>query len=169
MRRALLLAALPAVAGVACQSTPKGGEPSVQSLAFSLRSMSGEEVSLADARGRVVLVDIWATWCEPCEDSFPFYADLYERHHDAGFDLLAVSVDEDDADVARFLERLPVPFTVLRDPEGTVPAQIRIPTMPTAVLVGRGGRVEWVHAGFVPSDEETIEERVVAELSEAAP
>lgn len=152
-----------------CAGTQHAGHThdAPKQLTFELNDLSGRTVKTSDFAGRVVLVDFWATWCKPCEASFPFYAELSEKLGPEGFTVLAISVDEKDEDVTRFLERKPVPFTVLRDPEGKVARSIEgaIETMPTAVLIGRDGNVRMVHAGFVDSDRETLEKEARAALA----
>jgi peroxiredoxin len=147
-----------------CAASKPAGSASAapERLSFELPDLSGRTVKTADFAGRVVLIDFWATWCKPCEASFPFYADLTEKLGPEGFTVLAISVDEKDEDVTRFLERKPVPFVVLRDAEGSVARTIEgaIETMPTAVLLGRDGGVRLVHAGFVESDREKLEKEI---------
>ncbi|MCC7383792.1 MAG: TlpA family protein disulfide reductase [Deltaproteobacteria bacterium] len=165
---ALLTACAVALLG-ACASTRAVG-PTVPAgpLSFDLLDLDGKSVSAErDLRGRVVLVDIWATWCTPCEASFPFYAELYRRHQERGFDLVAISVDAENGEVARFLERHPVPFKILRDPGGKVPAMLDAKAMPTAVLLDRDGRVVYVHAGFESGDQAEIEAAVQKLLAAA--
>lgn len=139
-----------------CATTQPGRVTVGDELEFSLRDMEGRTVSPEGLVGQVLLVDLWATWCKPCRASFPFYTSLYEEHRSEGFSVLAVSVDERDEDVRRFLEAHPVPFQILRDPEGRIPEKIGISTMPTMLILGRNGRVAYVHAGFEPSDKEQI-------------
>jgi cytochrome c biogenesis protein CcmG/thiol:disulfide interchange protein DsbE len=149
-------------------ATAKVPAAPTEALELRLPDLQGQSVDLAAARGKVVLVDFWATWCKPCEASFPFYAELLERHQKRGFELWAVSVDVDDQAVQAFLQTHPVPFRILRDPEGKVPERLDLRTMPTAFLVGRDGRVRLVHAGFVDDDRMTLDAAIVAALAEPA-
>lgn len=164
--RCSMAAALLFAVGLGCTSTPRTGAkaPTREAVAFTLPKTDGTSVTLAQLKGTVVLVDMWATWCAPCKDSFPFYSRLQDQYRAQGLEILAVSVDEEDEAVAEFLERNEVSFTVLRDPKGSLPAQLAIDTMPTAILVGRDGKVAYMHAGFVPADEAEIEAQVKAAL-----
>ena len=135
-------------------------------LAFQLPDMKGANVSAGDLIGKVVLVDLWATWCKPCKVSLPFYRSLHEQRAKDGFEVVAISVDVHRDDVERFLRSEQLPFTVLLDPDGTVPQKIGIQVMPTMVLLGRDGKIAYVHTGFVSSDEEQIAAEVDKALSQ---
>jgi peroxiredoxin len=95
--------------------------------------------------------------------SLPFYDSLLEQHGSAGFTVLAISVDAHKDDVERYVEAEKLDFTVLLDPEGTVPQKIGISTMPTMLLLGRDGKIAYVHEGFRDSDRE----RIAAEIGKA--
>ncbi len=168
MRAALIFAFL-ACACAASSSQDNGLAAGNNPLPFSLPNMEGRNVSTASYVGKVVLVDIWATWCKPCLKSFPFYAQLYKEHKAQGFELLAVSVDKDDDQVRRFLEANQVPFPVLRDPNGSLPNKLSIETMPTAFLIDRSGGVVKVHEGFVSTDQSKITAMVQEALKATAP
>lgn len=127
---------------------------------FQLENLDGDTVALADYRANVVLVDIWATWCAPCQRSMPFYRQLYEKHADDGFVVLAVSVDEDRDAVAEFRRKHELPFPVLLDDERDTAAEFSPPTMPTAYLIDTDGVVRHRHVGFSDDDREKIEQKV---------
>jgi len=148
---------------LSCATAPKTQTPA--ELSFSLPNLAGAVLTPADYAGRVLLVDLWATWCKPCLESFPYYSELAERHREAGLTILAVSVDERVEDVRAFLEARPVPFEILLDPAGSLPSALDLKTMPTAVLVGRDGRVLHVHDGFREADKPDIERRIVEALA----
>ena len=163
--RPLLSALVLAAALSACAAQRPAPTNVPETLELSLPALDGAPVTLASLRGRVVLVDIWATWCVPCKDSFPFYAELVRRYQGDGFAVVAVSVDAEDEEVAAFVADNDMPFTVLRDPQGTLPERLGLQTMPSAVLVGRDGKVAYVHAGFEPDEGPEIEAQVKAALA----
>ncbi len=152
-RSAWMLVAL--VAGCA-----RGTPPPQTTVDFALPDLAGVETKVEDLQGRVVLVDIWATWCKPCAYSFPFYADLQRRYGEDGLSVVAVSIDTHDDEVRDFLRDHPVPFVVLRDPDASLPEAMGLRTMPTAILLGRDGRGRFIHEGFVDRDKEIIEAKV---------
>lgn len=132
---------------------------------FELPNLSGELVRAADYRGKVILIDVWATWCAPCEQSFPFYADLHAQWAEQGFEVIAVSVDERSEDVGRWLEGRNLPFIVVHDPEGKTPEDIGLMTMPSAVLVDREGRIVRIHAGFKDEDKAVLSRLIEASVT----
>lgn len=109
---------------------------------FSLpRLGDGAPVSLRDLRGRVVLLNFWATWCKPCEDEMPAMESLYRALQGDGFELLAVSVDAGDDEVEAFRGRLGLAFPILRDPDRRVATRYQSLRFPESFLIGPDGVV----------------------------
>jgi thiol-disulfide isomerase/thioredoxin len=102
----------------------------------------------ADLKGKVLLLDFWASWCGPCKNSFPAMNDLHKQYADKGLTIIAVSVDEKRDDMDRFLKSLPASFAVVRDAAHKLVAMADVPTMPTSFLIDRSGKVRFVHKGF---------------------
>ncbi len=129
---------------------------------FNLKAQhGGDSASLAAAAGKVVIVDFWATWCEPCKESFPHYQSMLDRH---GGDLavIGVSVDEEPAGIAKFGQETGVNFPLAWDDGQSVSRQYSPSTMPTSFVIDRNGIVRYVHAGFRSGDEAELEERVTS-------
>jgi thiol-disulfide isomerase/thioredoxin len=122
---------------------------------------SGKPFALASLRGRVTLVDFWASWCGPCRKSFPALDQLHTRYRGQGLEVVGVSLDEDPAAADRFLENVPVGFRIARDPSGLLAQRFRIASMPTTVLLDREGREV---ARFEGGDHMAAEEAAVADL-----
>lgn len=113
------------------------------------RYPGGESHAISSDRGSVVLLDVWATWCEPCKDALPMYQDLAKHYSTRGLKVYALNVDEDTRAVAPFLEETKVTLPVLLDANAEVSEKVlRVRGMPTTVLLDRQGRVRYVHEGF---------------------
>ena len=126
--------------------------------AFDLPRLDGEgQLSLADLRGRVALVNFWATWCKPCEEEMPAMERLYTQLSPRGFQLVAIAVDEDVDDVRRFQQQMPVSFPILLDPEQEISRRYQTTGFPESLLVDADGKIveryvgprEWDHADYV--------------------
>ncbi len=114
--------------------------------------------------GRVVLVDFWASWCAPCQASFPAYAKLYAGYAARGLVVVAVSVDENPAAYAAFVKRFHPPFAALLDRGQQLVRKVNVPVMPTCYLIGRDGRVRQVLEGFHGADTERALRREIDSL-----
>jgi len=99
-------------------------------------------------KGKVVLVDFWASWCEPCKQSFPVMEDLHKRYAEKGLIIIAVNVDENRADMEAFLKKNNVSFSILRDGGQKLVDKTGIATMPSSFLIDREGKVRFAHTGF---------------------
>jgi peroxiredoxin len=134
--RLLALASL--VAAGACV-TPQS--PPVPAPDFDLTDLAGKSIRLSDFRGRPVLVDFWATWCDPCRESIPSYEKLFAKRRDSGFTV--VGIDEDDAatDVDAFAKANAIPYPLMRDPKRVAFESFGVRGLPTAFLVDADGRV----------------------------
>jgi cytochrome c biogenesis protein CcmG/thiol:disulfide interchange protein DsbE len=108
----------------------------------------GGAVRLADYKGRVVLIDFWASWCPPCKTSFPALDALYREYRDRGVEVLAVNLDERRRDAQSFLDAHPHRLTVLYDPKGVSPQAFGVKGMPSSFLVDRAGNIRFTHMGY---------------------
>jgi len=122
-------------------------EPSTPPLA--LMDRDGRSRTLADYRGTVVLLNFWATWCEPCRAEMPSMQRLKERLAGRPFAVLAVNYGESDRRIAEFLEPLALDLTVLLDPGQSASRAWRVRVLPTSFLVGADGRVRYSVVGQV--------------------
>lgn len=160
MRRSLpLLALLLAAALFAPAARAVGvGDAAPQ---FRGRDLAGKGTrALADYRGKVIYLDFWASWCPPCLVSLPELDALRKEFPSADFQVLAVNVDKEPAKALHFLEKRPVGYPSLSDPEGRLPAQFGIETMPTSFLIDRKGVVRYVQEGFRKGDIEHIRSEI---------
>jgi len=103
---------------------------------------------LPDQAGRVVLVDFWATWCAPCRASFHAYDDLQREFGARGLTIVGVSVDQDEDQYSKFIQRFAPAFTTVCDSAQQLVSAVRPSVMPTCYLIDRHGLVQVVHSGF---------------------
>jgi thiol-disulfide isomerase/thioredoxin len=142
--RVLAVAAIGAASTVAGAAiTPTAGAPD-----FTLPTLGGPNVRLQEQRGRVVMINFWASWCGPCREEMPHLARLYEKYRASGFTVLAVNIDEDQAKAANLAQQLGMRFPVLLDTGKQVSRLYDLSAMPSTVLVDRDGRVRYVHRGY---------------------
>jgi thiol-disulfide isomerase/thioredoxin len=111
--------------------------------ALALSDVAGRAGALADYRGQVVLVNFWATWCEPCLDEMPSMQKLKDRLAGQPFAILAVNYGESEAKVRGFLARLPVDFRVLLDPDRQAASAWKVRLLPQSFVVDRNGQVRY--------------------------
>lgn len=110
---------------------------------LSLPGHEGPDWSLADAKGKVVVLNFWAGWCEPCRTEMPSLELLAARHESDGLVVVAVNFRETDAAVRRFLEQMPIALPILRDRDGAAARDWGVRVFPTTVIVGRDGRARF--------------------------
>lgn len=117
---------------------------------FSLRDLNGRAVSLKDFRGKVVMLDFWATWCGPCRESIPVLKALREKYGPQGFEVVGLSVDEVPEDVAEFVARHGVKYPVALESGSGVAGQYGVSGIPATFLLDADGAVvdRWV--GYAP-------------------
>ena len=114
---------------------------------FTLPARAGT-ACLDSLRGRVVLVDFWASWCQPCRRSFPWMNAMMAKYGTKGLSIVAINLDKDRDPVDHFLAELPATFTIAFDPAGRTAEAFRVSAMPMSYLVGRDGTILYTHAGF---------------------
>ncbi len=124
--------------------------------ACNARLMSAEQqvLDLSIYRGKVVLLDFWATWCPPCKKSIPFFNALQTEMGVQGLEIIAVNVDEDTQDVYRFLQQIPVNYKVELDPVGDCPEKYQVKAMPSSYFIDKQGKIRNIHLGFRDKDKQ---------------
>jgi peroxiredoxin len=161
-RRALIALALAGAAGAA----PGAVAPASTAPDFTLKSAEGRNLRLSEQRGRVVMVNFWATWCGPCKVEMPHLNRIYEKYRSAGFVLLGVNVDDDPKAAVALAARLGVTFPVLFDAEKSVSRLYSLDSMPATVLIDRDGKVRHLHRGYRDGMEATYDQQVRALVKE---
>lgn len=140
-----------------------GGEP----VPLQLIDVGGKPVSLEKYRGKVLLLDFWASWCGPCMEMLPSLKKLYEKYHDKGFEILGISLDEDLGAMKEAIRKKKIPWRQVFGGDGwqSIPAlRYNVEALPHLILIGRDGRIAALH--LFPVDAAGVKE--AAEAIEAA-
>lgn len=118
-------------------------------LGFSaFAAPAAEPLDLGRFHGKVVLLDFWASWCEPCQHSFPWLNAMQAKYSDRGLVVIGVNVDRVRADADRFLRDVPADFQIIYDPDGSLASHYEVPGMPTSYVFGPAGELVAQHIGF---------------------
>lgn len=130
-------------------SAAAGSEEYEPAPAVSLNLLGGGKIDLASLRGKVALVDFWATWCIPCISEIPMFNELNKEYKDQGFELIAISLDEEGAaKVKPFLKRYPMNYTqVIGDKSVASEFGVEDSSLPVAFLIDKQGRIRFKHVG----------------------
>ena len=121
---------------------------------------------LRELKGKVVLLDFWASWCEPCRQSFPWMNDLQRRYGERNLVVVAVNVDQDRKLAEQFLAATPAGFRVEYDPVGTLAEKLGVETMPMSFLIDANGTLRSRHAGFKDTQRKEREAAIVGLLEQ---
>ena len=140
------------------------GPASAPEVGYTL--LDGKPAHLSDLRGRVVLVNFWATWCGPCKVEMPHLNRLYEKYRAAGFELLGVNIDDDPKAAVALATRMGLKFPVLLDTDKSVTRRYALDSMPGTVLIDRDGKVRHVHKGYREGVEATYDAQIRALVKE---
>lgn len=152
---ALLLTLVACVTpGAAPRVSSQVGKP----LVLSVPDLEGNVVDVAAERGKVRVIDFWATWCEPCKEELPALDGLHRELGSRGLSVYGISFDEDRALIPEFLAQVPVRFRVLWDRGGEqLSGRFEVARLPTTLIVDRRGVIRFVHEGW--SDTRAAEQR----------
>jgi len=118
---------------------------------FTLTNQDGEQISLSDYRGQVVILDFWATWCPPCKAEIPGFVNLHNEHKDDGLAIIGVSLDRNGwNDVRPFLKNYEVDYPVVLGNMDLVEAYGGIRSIPTTFVLDKQGKVHKKYVGYRP-------------------
>jgi thiol-disulfide isomerase/thioredoxin len=153
----------PPPSNAARASCPADARPA--NLDFRLEDLEGREKDLRDYAGKVLLIDFWATWCEPCKAEIPGFIALYDKYRGMGFEIVGLLSLDEVKNVPAFLEKYPMNYQLLDANERPDVEQAYGPIegLPTSLLIGRDGRICSTHLGFTPA--ETFEREIAALLA----
>lgn len=128
---------------------------------FTLQGLTAENLSLSDYRGKVVLLNFWATWCMPCRQEMPSMERLWQKYQNRDLVILAVSTDEGSpVRVRSFVKRLKLSFPVVLDPESTVSDRYQVSGLPVSFLIDQQGRI----VGKITGSADWMSEKSIAQI-----
>ncbi|MBK6646138.1 MAG: redoxin domain-containing protein [Anaerolineales bacterium] len=116
---------------------------------LTLTTVDGSPASLADYQGKVVLVNLWATWCPPCREEMPALQAFYEEHRSNGFVLIAIDQGETEKEVVPFMEEYSLTFPVWLDPASMAGAAFNTMNLPSSYVIDRTGRIRLMWIGGI--------------------
>jgi thiol-disulfide isomerase/thioredoxin len=146
----------PAGTEISCKGKPDIGK---NASTFSMASVNGGAKMGVD-KGKVTIVDFWATWCEPCKKSFPKYQELYVKYKASGLEIVAVSVDDEKKEIPDFIKTYGAKFPVGWDEGHKVAECYHPPNMPSAYVIDKSGVVKFVHNGYHDGEEKDLEKEI---------
>ncbi len=129
---------------------------------FILNDIDGNEHKLSSYRGKVVLVNFWATWCPPCRDEMPSMDRAYEKFKQSNIVMLAINIGEDEDTIFKFTGNYPVSFPLLMDQDSRVIKQWPVTALPTTYIVDPAGRLFYRAIGGREWDDEALVKRLNA-------
>jgi len=129
---------------------------------FAQASSTDElQQTLKEAKGQVVYLDFWASWCGPCRKSFPWLNAMQAKYKNQGFRVISVNVDAERSLADKFLQALPAHFDVIYDPKGKIARQFKLKGMPSSYLINKQGDIVSGHVGFIDNKKATYEQEIV--------
>ncbi|KXO13000.1 Thioredoxin family protein [Moritella sp. JT01] len=135
-----------------------------QAPTFVLPGIDNTQVNLEDYRGKVVLVDFWASWCTPCIRSFPWMDEMVEKYGEKGFVVIAINMDQESILATKFLQRYPNKLTIAFDPQGVVAEQYEIMGLPNSFILNKKGEIVYKHIGFRLAELDKYEAEILSLL-----
>lgn len=130
-------------------ATVKPGKDRHEAPDFTLKDSDGKTVHLTDYRGKVVLLDFWATWCPPCKVEIPWLIDLERKNKDRGFEVLGVSMDDEGWDVVKpFMREVGMNYRVVIGNDTTAEMYGNVESLPETFLIDRDGKIAAIHIGL---------------------
>ncbi len=119
-----------------------------------------KQIKLSQYRGKIVYVDFWASWCQPCRKSFTWMNKMQSLYGKEGFTVIAINLDESREKANKFLKQIPANFDVAFDPRGRTAEAYQVKAMPSSYLVDKNGKLVHANLGFRGTDEDKLETKI---------
>jgi len=142
-------------------------QESISAPNFSLKTLEDQEITLSELKGKVVLLDFWATWCGPCKESIPHLVQIYKSNQKKGLELIGMSMDKKgEVDTVRhFVRSMDIPYPIIMTPE-EVARNYGISGLPTTIVIDKKGKIREKIVGFNSSIAREMAAKVVELASE---
>lgn len=134
---------------------------------FTLAALDGTKYTLSAQKGKVVLLDFWATWCGPCVRLLPDVQKLHQKYKDKGLIVWGINSESDESKVKKMMEKVGITYPVLKDPDSKVADMYKVTAIPRTIVIDKNGQIVGDHTGFAgPATVEQIEKDVKEALKE---
>ena len=136
---------------------------------YAATTLAGDSVATSGLAGKVVLLNVWATWCAPCRQEIPYLQSLYERHQRDGLEIIGVSVDArgEDAAIQEFAKEFGMSYPIWRDPDERVQSLYMALGVPASYLIDRAGILRWRRLGIIRESDTTFTKALTVALASA--
>lgn len=154
----LFLILIPILLLISCggKTTTSG---STKATDFTLEQMGGGKITLSQQKGKVVLVDFWATWCGPCRAAIPYLINIYNTYKDQGLQVLGVSLDQERSALDKFVKDQPIPYPILYGDKDVARAY-DVQGIPTMVIFDKKGKIAYREVGFSPENIDSLKAKI---------
>ena len=134
---------------------------------FNAKLLDGKNFDVKEERGKVVLLNLWATWCGPCRAEIPELLALHRKHSAHGLEIVGVSLDDSAAEsaVRDFAKDQKITYSIALDPDGKLANDFRTSVIPTTVLVDRAGTIRWRHIGAIEPNDKELESAITKAIA----
>ena len=119
-----------------------------------------KQIELSKYRGKIVYLDFWASWCQPCRKSFTWMNKMQSLYGREGFKVIAINLDESRSKADKFLQQIPANFDIAFDPQGNTAEAYKVKAMPSSYLIDKNGNVVHANLGFRGDDEDKLETKI---------
>jgi thiol-disulfide isomerase/thioredoxin len=132
---------------------------------FTLPSIDGNEYTLSELKGKVVVIDFWATWCPPCRNSIPAFITLYKKYHNQGFTILGISLDNNEQELRAYTKKMKIPYPILIGNKD-IAKTYQVSGIPKTIFLDKKGNIRKTQTGFAPELEPQFDQLISSLLEE---
>ncbi len=133
---------------------------------FTLTDLNGKTIALQQLKGKVVVLDFWAPWCDQCREGMPAIDTLFKKYTGKGLVIIGVDIDSSENLLKDFLQKVPVTFTIAMDGKGVMRRAYRFRSLPTAFIIGKDGVIRYMHLGYSTDFLQVFEKEIVELLKQ---